>query len=68
MVCTVPWRAPPPSPWTTRKAMSAAMFQAAAQSRELTRKRMIPAIRTGLRPKVSESFPYTGRVTVTASR
>ncbi len=68
MVWTVPWRAPPPSPCTMRKAMSAPMFQARAQSREPTRKRTIPAMRTGLRPKVSESFPYTGSVTVTASR
>lgn len=68
MVCTVPWSAPPPSPWTIRKAMSAAMFHAAAQRTEPTRNRMIPATRTGLRPKVSESFPYRGSVTVTASR
>lgn len=68
MVWTVPWRAPPPRPWTTRKAIREAMSQAAAQSREPTRKRTVPAMRTGLRPKVSLSFPYTGRVTVTASR
>ena len=37
-VCTVPWSAPPPRPWTTRKAMSAAMFQASAHSSEPRRK------------------------------
>lgn len=57
MVCTVPWRAPPPSPCTTRKAISAAMFQAPAQASEPARKSTIPVIRTGLRPKVSESLP-----------
>jgi hypothetical protein len=48
--------------------MSAAMFQAVAHSSEPRRKTAAPATRTGLRPKVSDSFPYTGRVTVTASR
>jgi hypothetical protein len=67
-VCTVPWRAPPPRPCTTRNAISAPMFQASAHSREPSRKRTAPATSTGLRPKVSESLPYTGRVTVTASR
>ncbi|GHC78441.1 hypothetical protein GCM10010309_52290 [Streptomyces violaceochromogenes] len=67
-VCTVPWSAPPPRPCTTRKAMSAPMFQASAHSSDPRRKSTDPAMRTGLRPKVSESLPYTGRVTVTASR
>lgn len=44
------------------------MFQASPHSSEPTRKRAMPKRSTGLRPKVSASFPYTGRVTVTASR
>ena len=48
--------------------MSAPMFQATAHSSDPSRKTTDPAMRTGLRPKVSESLPYTGRVTVTASR
>ncbi len=44
------------------------MFQATAHSSDPSRNSAAPATSTGLRPKVSESLPYTGRVTVTASR
>ncbi len=67
-VCTVPWIAPPPRPWTTRKAIRLAMFQAPAHSSDPTRNAAMPTSSTGLRPKVSASLPYTGSVTVTASR
>ncbi len=56
-VCTVPWSAPPPSPCTTRKAISAAMFQASAHSSDPSRNSAAPTTSTGLRPKVSESLP-----------
>ncbi len=44
------------------------MFQATPLSSEPSRNSAAPNTSTGLRPKVSDSFPYTGRVTVTASR
>jgi hypothetical protein len=51
-----------------RKAISAPMFQASAHSSDPSRNSAAPATSTGLRPKVSDSLPYTGSVTVTASR
>lgn len=67
-VCTVLWMAPPPSPCTMRKAIRLTMFHEPAQSSDPSRKIAIPTSSTGLRPKVSASLPYTGSVTVTASR
>ena len=59
---------PAPSPWSARNAISSVMFWAMPQSAEPTRKMTIAVCRTILRPYRSPSLPYSGPVTVDASR
>lgn len=44
------WSAPAPSPWITRKAISASIDEAVPQRTEPITKRPIPNAKSGLRP------------------
>ncbi len=68
MVIDIGWTAPAPRPWMARKAISEPMLQASPHRIEPTRNSPMPTSITGLRPKPSASFPYTGTVTACASR
>ena len=46
-----------PKPCNPRNAINVTMFHARAEVSEPTRKMIVPAIRTGLRPKTSASLP-----------
>lgn len=57
-----------PSPCRPRNAINVVMFHASADTAEPSRKIRVPMIRIGLRPNTSASLPYSGMVTVCASR
>ncbi len=57
IVIVTGWMAPAPSPCSSRNSTSDIIDQAKPQSAEPTRKMIMPAISTGLRPKISESLP-----------
>ncbi len=68
MVIPIGWTAPAPSPWMTRKAISAGMLQASPQRIEPSTNSATPASITGLRPNRSLSLPKIGTHTAWASR
>lgn len=59
---------PPPSSWTTRKAIRLSAFVARAQSVEPIRKTERPSSHTRLAPKRITAQPATGTARATASR
>ena len=59
---------PPKRPWMIRKTINWVMSWATPQSAEAATKPMIPAIKNGLRPNRSPSFPAIGTTTVDATR
>lgn len=60
--------APAPMPWTARAPMSSPMDGARPASTEPSRNTVTPNSRTGLRPNMSATLPYTGTVTAWPSR
>ena len=69
MIACAPTISPPaPMPWSARKPISSAIVWLSPASIEPTRKITIAAWKTGLRPYMSPSFPYSGVETVEASR
>jgi hypothetical protein len=57
-----------PSPWKPRKAINWFMFCATPQAAEPIKNRTIPIRKMIFRPKISESFPYIGIITVEVRR
>jgi hypothetical protein len=60
--------APAPMPWMARAAISTGMDHAAPESTEPSRNTPMPKNITGLRPRTSANFPYSGTVTAWVSR
>ena len=69
MIACAPTISPPaPTPCSARKPISWPMVCERPASIEPARKIRIAAMKTGLRPSMSPSFPYSGVETVAASR
>jgi hypothetical protein len=60
--------APAPRPCTARKMISESMLHAAPHRIEPSRNSAMPTSMTGLRPTMSENFPYSGTEIAWASR
>jgi hypothetical protein len=59
---------PAPMPWSPRKKISIPMFWLRPESADPRRKITMPVMKTGLRPKRSESLPQNGTLIVLVSR
>jgi len=68
IACALTINPPAPIPWRARKPISSPIVCERPASIEPARKIRIAARKTGLRPSMSPSFPYSGVETVEASR